>query len=155
MRLVCDPSGCGSACWSCWERQSLPAPGERGSVAAVGDPGDPILGYLDNPDPAAVVPRRPLIVSGWALDRAGLLDVVLVSIDGELWVRPQTGLRRPDVARAYPDIPGADRSGWRAELDLREWPRELIDIRVILLRADGTWRTEIRRQVRLGPTSRG
>jgi hypothetical protein len=111
----------------------------------------PVMIHLDSPESGAMLTRNPLIVSGWALDLDGPLVAVIVGIDRELWVGARIGIRRPDVAAAYPDVVGADTAGWRAELDLTDWPRNQVEISVIALRQDRTWSIEIPATVRLRP----
>jgi hypothetical protein len=111
----------------------------------------PVLISLDNPRSGDRMTRAPFIVSGWALDLGGPLMAVVVGIDRELWAGTRTGIRRPDVAAAYPDAPGADTAGWRAELDLTDWPREEVEISVVALRQDGTWWMEVPATVGLRP----
>jgi hypothetical protein len=114
----------------------------------MGEP-SPVLIHLDSPTTGAVVPRQPFIVAGWALDPAAPLVAVVVGIDRELWAGTRMGIRRPDVAQAYPDLSGADLSGWRAELDLTDWSKERVEISVIALRRDRTWWMEIPATVEL------
>jgi hypothetical protein len=115
-----------------------------------------VLIHLDNPTDGQVVPRYPLLVAGWALDPEGPLVAVLVGVDRERWTGALMGLRRPDVAEAYPDAPVSGRSGWRVELDLREWPKESVEISIVALREDRTWWIEIPAVVRLrSHTGRG
>src|SRR5919106_5958902 len=63
----------------------------------------PVMIHLDSPESGAMLTRNPLIVSGWALDLDGPLVAGIVGIDRELWVGARIGIRRPDVAAAYPD----------------------------------------------------
>jgi hypothetical protein len=114
----------------------------------------PVLIHLDGPSSGAVVARRPFIVAGWALDPERPLTAVVVGIDRQLWAGTRTGLRRPDVAAAYPDVPGAETSGWRAELDLTDWPRDEVEISVVVLRADRSWWMEVPATVRLRDAGR-
>ena len=106
---------------------------------------------LDSPETGSALTRNPFIVSGWALDLDGPLMAVIVGIDRELWAGARTGIRRPDVAAAYPDEPEAGTAGWRAELDLTDWPRDEVEISVIALRRDRTWWMEVPATVRLRP----
>jgi hypothetical protein len=124
--------------------------GTVGPVAHMGGT-EATLISLDSPEAGAVLTRNPFIVSGWALDLDGPLLAVIVGIDRELWAGARTGIRRPDVAAAYPDTPGAGTAGWRAELDLTEWPRDEVEISVVALRQDGTWSMEIPATVGLRP----
>lgn len=110
-----------------------------------------VMIHLDSPESGSVLTRNPFIVSGWAIDPTEPLVAVIVGIDGELWAGARTGLRRPDVAAEYPDAAEAATAGWRAELDLTDWPREEVEISVIALRRDRTWWMEIPATVRLRP----
>jgi len=103
----------------------------------------PLLIHLDSPETGSVLTRNPFIVSGWALDLGGPLMAVIVGIDQVLWAGARTGIRRPDVAAAYPDAIGAETAGWRAEFDLTDWPRVEVEISVVALRQDRTWWMEV------------
>jgi hypothetical protein len=115
----------------------------------MGQSSAPVLIHLDSPSPGAVVARRPFIVAGWALDPERPLVAVIVGIDRELWAGTRTGLRRPDVAAAHPEVRGAETCGWRAELDLTEWPGGQVEVSVVALRDDRTWWMEIPATVQL------
>jgi hypothetical protein len=108
-----------------------------------------VMIHLDSPESGSVLTRNPFIVSGWALDFDGPLVAVIVGIDRELWAGARMGLRRPDVAAAYPDAEEASTAGWRAELDLTDWPRDEVEISVVALRRNRTWWMEIPATVRL------
>jgi hypothetical protein len=110
-----------------------------------------LLIHLDSPETGSVLTRNPFIVSGWALDLGGPLMAVIVGIDRELWAGTRTGIRRPDVAAAYPEVPEAGTAGWRVELDLTEWPRDEVEISVVALRRDRTWGMEVPATVGLRP----
>lgn len=107
------------------------------------DPADdaslkPVYFHRDGPREGQIVPRFPLVVSGWAVDPEQSLTGVLVTVDGTIWTETQP-VRRPDVAEAMPDLPGAEGSGWRAQLDLTEWPGETAVISVVVLRRNRSW----------------
>ena len=111
----------------------------------------PVLIHLDSPESGAVLTRDPFIVSGWALDPEGPLLAVIVGIDHGMWAGTRTGISRPDVAAKYPDAPEAGTAGWRAELDLTDWPRDEVEISVVALRQNGTWSMEVPATVGLRP----
>jgi hypothetical protein len=117
----------------------------------MGEPTVSLLIHLDSPESGAVLTRMPFVVSGWALDPDGPLVAVLVGIDRELWAGARMGLHRPDVASTYPDSAEATTAGWRAELDLTDWPRDEVEISVVALRRDRTWWMEIPATVGLRP----
>lgn len=107
------------------------------------DPADeaslkPIYFHRDGPSEGQIVPRFPVVVSGWAVDPEQPLLGVLVTVEGTIWTETRP-VHRPDVAKAMPDVPGAGTSGWRAELDLREWPEETALISMVVLRRNRSW----------------
>jgi hypothetical protein len=108
-----------------------------------------VMLHLDTPVDGTEVPRRPFLAAGWALDTAGPLVAVLVGIDRRRWVAARLGVHRPDVGRALPDLPGADRAGWTTELDLSDWGREEVEVTVVALCQDRICRWELPARVRL------
>ncbi len=117
----------------------------------MGERKQPVLIHLDSPESGATLGRKPFIVAGWALDPQEPLVAVIVGIDQSLWAGTRMGLRRADVAAAYPGVAGAGTAGWRAELDLTEWPGDQVEISVVALRRDRTWTIEIPATVGLRP----
>ena len=55
-------------------------------------------------------------IRGWALASTGIRRLEIWSGDAEC-AEARYGFYRPDVASHYPDVPGSDRSGFRAKLD--------------------------------------
>ena len=106
---------------------------------------------LDSPARGATVARNPVIVAGWTLDKEAPLLAVLVSVGDELWIGAQRGLARPDVADALQELVehGAATAGWRAELDLTRWPGDRAELKVVVLRANGTWAVRARNEIGL------
>lgn len=76
-------------------------------------------GSIDVPAAGSLAHRGPLIVGGWALAAAGPVTEVLVAVDGSEAVAATVGAARPDVAALHPGVPGAERSGWEARVNLR------------------------------------
>ncbi|HET7092557.1 MAG TPA: hypothetical protein VFI22_03740, partial [Thermomicrobiales bacterium] len=73
-----------------------------------------LLALVDRPIPPpgrAVVDEGHLGVRGWALSSAGI-DRVEAIVGGEARGRLRLGMLRPDVPRAYPDIPGVEHCGF-------------------------------------------
>ena len=68
-------------------------------------------------DPIDSAPRSGTIeVRGWALSSLGIERVEVVPGDAPA-MEARYGLYRPDLARAFPNVPGADRSGFAATID--------------------------------------
>lgn len=57
-----------------------------------------------------------IVVKGWAIASSGIKRVE-IQAGGAAPVEARYGLYRPDVARHYPDVPNAERSGYQASLD--------------------------------------
>ena len=55
-------------------------------------------------------------VTGWAVSEAGI-ESVSIYVDRAFVAPCATGLPRPDVAKAYPDMPNSGASGWTATVD--------------------------------------
>jgi hypothetical protein len=108
----------------------------------------PIYFHLDGPTEGQVVPRYPVVVSGWTFDPEQPWLAVPVTVEGRIWAGTRS-LNRPDVAQAHPDLPAAEAAGWRAEIDLGRWPKDTALISVVVLRRNRTWGVADRRTVRL------
>jgi GT2 family glycosyltransferase len=62
-----------------------------------------------------------ITVRGWALASSGISRVE-VQTGAAAAVEARSGLYRPDVARHYPDVPNAERSGYQTSLDTGALP---------------------------------
>ncbi len=115
------------------------APAEVPGASASG--GEEIAHSLDSPrlagERAAEVLRGPLVVSGWAVAPSGLARVE-VEVDGRAFGPAYVGVRRQDVANAFPAIEGALLSGFALTV-----PNKLLGagehvVRVTLVAQSGT-----------------
>jgi hypothetical protein len=75
-------------------------------------------GYGLNPEPDG---KSPFAVLGWAVARCDGADgetlEVALRVDGEVFLRGRPFMTYPGVAERFPDVPGADRAGFRAQID--------------------------------------
>src|SRR5271170_3570504 len=71
-----------------------------------------MLLHVDLPRPT----DGKLNIRGWAAAEGGIQQVD-ISIADKLFVPVQTGLRRLDVAKRYPELLGAENSGFSAIVD--------------------------------------
>jgi large repetitive protein len=55
-------------------------------------------------------------IAGWALSEAGI-ESVSIYVDRTFVAGCSTGLPRPDVAKAYPNLPDSGVSGWTVTFD--------------------------------------
>jgi SAM-dependent methyltransferase len=75
--------------------------------------------------------RSPFIVSGWVLPIPGNRSVgIEVEVNGRLRASTSTGLRRQDVANAYPNTEGALWSGFAIEVFVDDLARSKADVAV-------------------------
>lgn len=94
------------------------------------------LGYIDSWHDGPTTISGRVTVQGWVLD-APPPRAILVAMNGEVVALARQGLPRPDVAAAYPDLPGSHASGWSAELDLGAQPHAEAMVAVQIIRANG------------------
>ena len=81
----------------------------------------PPYGTLDEPRAGATVGQVVAVV-GWAIDNVAL-DRVEVFLDGKLLGTARYGLGRPDVANAYPGLPGSPNFGFAFEFSTEQYAR--------------------------------
>ena len=82
-------------------------------------------------------------ITGWALSPDGIEEVEF-QIDGEPPMPAKYGLRRSDVAKAFPHAPGADHSGYQMDIDTGKLPNGLHWVK-IRARTKGGQEREIER----------
>lgn len=86
---------------------------------------DSFLCYLDQPEVAVVRENEGFEIVGWCLASSGASPAQLRVRAGEVLFVGVYGLLRADVARAYPDVAGAERSGFRVAAALPQGTQEL------------------------------
>ncbi|MBA2293226.1 MAG: glycosyltransferase [Gemmatimonadales bacterium] len=84
-------------------------------------PGD-LVGYLDHPVADQVIEDDTLVVRGWVVGNHQTVDRVVLKRKGAAPVDIRCTLPRLDVAAAYPDRPGCERSGFEARIPLAGVP---------------------------------
>ncbi len=121
----------------------------------------PPLGGLDAPrDPAEAGMQDyisgPFPVIGWVLDDQGIrqraagdgvLADIEVLVDGRVWGQALYPLPRPDIANAFPDVPGAGSSGFQLTLDTTRLTNGLHTVAVRAWDVEGNSRVLAERQV--------
>jgi GT2 family glycosyltransferase/SAM-dependent methyltransferase len=106
---------------------------------------DDAMAIIEMPPPdMPVMLGRSLMVSGWAIGPAGI-DDLRVDCGGAAPIALQTGLRRSDVAMAFPDLEDAGRSGFLALIDLQGLPCGAHDVTVRVTNRGGSHSTWSRR----------
>ena len=70
--------------------------------------------FLDRPEVGERA--KALVVSGWVLPQEGQALAVEVARNGSILASTTLGVRRPEVAARFPDIEGADKTGFSLEL---------------------------------------
>lgn len=85
-------------------------------------------------------PSGMVCISGWAVSRAPILSIQLLS-DGRKIAGTLPGLSRPDVAERFPTYPNADRAGFLLTANLQSSDHDLKGIATIeILARDGALR---------------
>ncbi|MBV9703928.1 MAG: glycosyltransferase, partial [Methylobacteriaceae bacterium] len=82
-----------------------------------------VEGKLDRPI------RNGLAIVGWAVARDGIARVEF-HLDGHLVGECYYGIRRPDVAKTYPDWPNSDLSGYAVSLPAKTLPAGIHSLRI-------------------------
>src|SRR5260370_930057 len=95
--------------------------------------------FLDNPRVGWLRGlRSPFVVSGWLIPAQSNQSIgIEVEVNGQLRATANTGLRREDVAKAYPDEDGALWSGFAAEVYVDDLVRGKVEIAVKISSTNG------------------
>jgi hypothetical protein len=91
---------------------------------------------VDLPMPPTTVEGREVEVVGWALADDGGVRALELSSDGQVLVRTRLNALRPDLAIGFPEVPDADKAGFRAVVPMPPVPSA--DIALDALLADGS-----------------
>jgi hypothetical protein len=87
---------------------------------------------IEQPAQGAQVSSGSLDLAGWVLGRQHPAVAVEVVHEGVALRRVSLNLSRPDVAAAFPQVPGAERSGFRTTLSLSTSKPELELLQAVL-----------------------
>lgn len=109
------------------------------------------MGGIGWPGPGSVVPRTPVIVTGWVLGGDGPVTGALLLVDGQKPTEARVGHNRPEVAALYPDVPNAERSGWDTIVDLRGAQGPSVGLTLLARTEGGDWVEVDRSELRLQP----
>jgi glycosyltransferase involved in cell wall biosynthesis len=71
--------------------------------------------YIDTPKADTTTEASALDLAGWVLGKSSQA-VAIELLEGEKVIRPLPLNRRPDIARAFPKVMGAENSGFRATI---------------------------------------
>lgn len=83
-----------------------------------------------------IVVHNELLLSGWAASSSGIASVA-VGVDDDWQLLASYGLETPWVAEAMPEVPGADRAGYRLRLDTSQWRAGTHEIAIVATDAKG------------------
>lgn len=106
-------------------------------TAELSTPAEPRVshGQIDWPNGSPIQPS-PLRINGWVLD-AGKIEKVEAVLDGVMRFPLRYGVDRPDVAAAFPDIPGNEHAGFEGMLSLPPLAPGLHELKVVAIDAQG------------------
>ena len=127
-----------------------------------GEPPAPLpAGQIETPAAGSLVPRGPALIGGWAVGPDGPLTDLLVLVDGQRATAARYGashLIRDDVAARFANVPGAERAGWDAIVDVRWVEGPSVPLSLLGRTAAGDWvdldRVEIRIDEPISPSGR-
>jgi glycosyltransferase involved in cell wall biosynthesis len=81
--------------------------------------------HIDTPKANTTTEASAMDLMGWVLGKDGPAVAVEVLSEGTLVRRLSLNARRPDIAEAFPHVPGAENSGFRATISALGNTREL------------------------------
>jgi glycosyltransferase involved in cell wall biosynthesis len=89
--------------------------------------------HVDAPVGGRLSDCHAVEVAGWAIGTDKPVVAIELAIEGEAFRRVPIGVRRPDLARAFPDRPGADVAGFQTTVSLVGTEAEVdIELRAVL-----------------------
>jgi len=87
---------------------------------------------IESPQPGSWINNHTIGISGWVLGRSSPAIAVEVTSNGSVVQHASVATQRPDVAAAFPGIPGAGRSGFRATVAVPTMTRWELGVRAVL-----------------------
>ncbi len=110
-------------------------------------------GGIGWPAAGALVPRTPVIVTGWVLGAEGPMSAAMLLVDDKV-TEVRLGNNRPDVAALHPDVAHAEQSGWDAIIDLRDVHGPSVSLTLVARTARGDWVEIDTSELRVEPQAR-
>jgi O-antigen biosynthesis protein len=71
---------------------------------------------IEVPKAESRIDSDTILIIGWVLGRSSLAPTVEVVHDGTVLQGAELDVQRPDVAAAFPEVPGAEQSGFRTRV---------------------------------------
>jgi len=96
------------------------------------------IGNLERPVPEELNSRHSLIISGWVFGKRSAIKGLLLSVNESPKEPIVYGISRPDVAKAFPEIPKASFSGFNWMVLLKNGNARNLDIRIWAVMEDGS-----------------
>jgi SAM-dependent methyltransferase len=95
----------------------------------------PLAGcHVDLPTVGAALPYPTLDIAGWVLSTKGPVEAIELVHEATVIRRVAPDGSRPDLAAAFPDIPGADRAGYRLRVSLLGLATDVdLDLQAVLV----------------------
>ncbi|MGH8064308.1 MAG: glycosyltransferase [Candidatus Entotheonellia bacterium] len=89
-------------------------------------------GYIDIPKPGSRLDGYAIDLIGWVLGRVSPVVAVEVVHEGSVVRRVPITVSRPDVAAAFPQVPSAERSGFRASVSVLGMTARDLQVQAVL-----------------------
>ena len=100
-------------------------------------PASVLLGFvLDAPVVGTRHPAEAVDLRGWVIGGESAVEAIEIAAGAEASWQATTGLWRDDIARDFPAVPNAERSGFQARLDLTGLP-PVFELAILAVTADG------------------
>ena len=98
---------------------------------------DRLCGHnIESPEVGRLVDGFVFCMAGWVLGKSSPAVAVEVVHGGEVVKRAPVDVRRPDIEGAFPDVPGAAQSGFRASVSALEVPAQGFELDVYAILQD-------------------
>jgi glycosyltransferase involved in cell wall biosynthesis len=85
---------------------------------------------IESPEVGSLVDGYVFHVAGWVLGKGSPVVAVEVAHEGNVVRRVPITVHRPDIEEAFPDVPGAARSGFRTTVSVLEVPAQEFELEV-------------------------
>ena len=87
---------------------------------------------IEVPQPGSQIDGHLVDLIGWVLGRSSPVVAVEVVQEGNVVKRAPVAVRRPDIEAAFPDVPGAEKSGFRTTVSVTGMGELELGVRAVL-----------------------